>query len=218
MVGRGEEGAVAGAAVEDQAVFQDQAFLPQQSEQAARLPAGRRDVDREALVVVAGPVDVAFEEDFVAGEFEAEAGRLAGFRFDVVDGDFGQPARSAATGCRAAAASGDVACPDFGAGGQPTAPASKVASLQRTVAPGLTLSPTGRSTRTVFSSSTGVSPGGFVLDDELGEAPVRVGARRFEELVRGGDRAERPRSAVRRCRCRPASRSRPTGAAGRSGR
>src|SRR5215469_4997115 len=47
--------------------------------------------------------------------------------------------------------------------GQPEAPASNTVSLQRTVAPGLTLSPTGRSTLTVFSSSTGVSPGGSFL-------------------------------------------------------
>ena len=179
--GRGrQEGAVAGAAVEDEAVFQDQAFFAaEQSEDAAQGFRQRGgNVDREALVEVRVPGDVAFEEDFVAGEFEPEAGRLARFRFDVVDGDFGQPARSAARGCPAAAARRSPGfCRLPRADGQPEAPASKTVSLQRAVAPGLTLSPTGRSTRTVFSSSTGVSPGGSFLmmnwvKPQLGWAPA----------------------------------------------
>ena len=64
---------------------------------AARVRRAFRDVDRESLVVVAVPGDVGFEEDFVAGQFEAEAGRLARWRDDVVDGDLVSGSAAAAT-------------------------------------------------------------------------------------------------------------------------
>ena len=92
--GQGEEGAVAGAAVEDEPVLEDGAGAESLDRDR------RRNGDVEALVVVAvaeGVADarrvghVAFDVDRVAGEVEAKARGLPVRRRDVVDRDRGDP-------------------------------------------------------------------------------------------------------------------------------
>ena len=193
---RRQEGAVAGAAVEDEAIFQDQPlFAGKQAEDAPQAFGERRGhMDGEALVVVAGPVDVAFEEDFAAGEFEAEAGRLALLGFDVVDRHFGQRRRRRRGNAQRRQGDGDLAFADFGfrvcagAVSGPRFEDRERAALRRPRVDA-------EADRQVDSDrlqfvNRGFA-GGFVLDDELGEAPVGVGAGGVEELRGSGDRAER---------------------------
>ena len=155
--GGGDEGAVAGATVEDQPVSEDQAF-----DQRFEFDRQRRDVDREALVVVAVPGDVGLEEDFVAGEFEAEAGRLAVYRDHVVDGHLGQRRSRRQPGSRARDG-GDEAFADFRFGR--AAPGRRFEGAQRAALgrAGVDAEADRQVDPDVFSSPTGVSPGGAWL-------------------------------------------------------
>ena len=85
---RGDEGAVAGPAVEDEPVLEQADF--QQCAQRPHRQAFRLEVfgvDRERLVVVPSPGDVGLQIDVAAEQAEAEASRLALVGDDVVDGD-----------------------------------------------------------------------------------------------------------------------------------
>ena len=177
--------------------------------------------DREALVVVAGPVDVGLEEDFVAEQFEPEASGLAVRRIDVVDG--GLRSGGGGSAGSAAARGGDEA-------------------VRR-----LWSSP-GSRWRPGFEGRPGAArrrPRVDAQPDRQVDADVLQFADRFFEPSRGrfgvcltmnwvkpqfgwaaacskNWSGSRPSScrlrAVPRCRCPPASRSRPWGWAGRWGR
>ena len=213
---RGDEGPVAGATVEDQPVAQDQSFEADRKR--------FRHVDGEALVVVPGRGDVAFEEDFVAEQFESEACGFPLFGDDVVDVGFGHRFERRQSGAEQRGF--DLALPDFGTGG--TVGGARFEGRQGAAfgGAGVDAEADRQLDPHVFQFAhrglqqfEGPDLGRRVLDDELGEGPRRVRRGFFEELARRGDRAfgrdfgrfrvTRPRlpSRVDRRRMRIATRS-----------
>ncbi len=182
--GRRDERSVAGATVEGQPVLQNQPAGQDPTERK------RGNVDRESLVIIAGPVDTRFEEDFVAGEFEAEEGRPARFRFEVVDGHLADTAHRAEgdpeDGDR------DEAFADLGFG--ESARAGRGAALEdgeRALLGRLWVD--AEADRQVDLDLAHFPDRGFARrfagDDELGEADLGMAGRVFEELARGIHRA-----------------------------
>ncbi len=142
---------------------------------------GCRDVDREVLVIVAGPGDPGPQVNVVAEDAEAEARRLAARGVDVVDG------RRDWRGNEPPQGRGHDARPDVRA----HRARRRVGFEDRLRAPGGRLRVDAEADRQVDADVVDVPDRRFerahrgVVDDELGEADVRVPCRLREELARG---------------------------------
>ena len=172
----GQEGAVAGAAVEGKTIFED-------------LPDRRfRHRDREPLVVVAVPFDVGFEEDRPADAAEhpeTEERRFARVRNEVVDRSGDRRRRDPECG-GGHGAGADLSRRGTGFGFE----AAEIALRRRLW---VDAEPDRQVDADVFEDAHRFFRcddryQGFVLDGELREADLRVAGRRSEELVvgRGG--------------------------------
>ncbi len=149
-----------------------------------------RDGDREALVEVAGPGDVGFEEDFLAEQFEAEAGGFAVGRFDVVDGGRRDRERDADDGVGRGDGGGTDPSPDRVARAGGGFEGGEVAARGRSRVDA-------EADRQVdanvlqFPDRFFEGPRFAVFDDELREADGRMAGCLFEELGGGVDAAGR---------------------------
>jgi hypothetical protein len=182
---RGDEGAVAGAPVEDEPVPPDPRQLTQFGD-AFEFQFG--DVNREELVVVALIGDAGVKEDVVVDDREAEARRFALPRHEVVDVDFGQGDGDAGQGVDR----GDFARPHFGlrrAGARVFHHAQialRGGGLGVDAEPGGKIDPHGPQ---VADRDLPDDRARFLFDDELGEADLGMTGGLFEELRRGVDAA-----------------------------